>query len=186
MVGPEQGRKFVPIIADTALRSGDQLKFMLELHKTCFVYLICQGSDGDMSLLFPYQLNQSGSDYGLQKMYYIPRDDSWFELDDRKGTETFYLIASISRLIEIEELFQKTALGTDVNRSQAELIRTRIKDLKKKHRTLTASAERPVPIGGNVRGISKDEQTKTPDMGAVAIEVSAKDFYCRTFTIEHK
>jgi hypothetical protein len=139
-----------------------------------------------MSLLFPYQLNQSGSDYGLQKMYYIPRDDSWFELDDRKGTETFYLIASISRLIEIEELFQKTALGTDVNRSQAELIRTRIKDLKKKHRTLTASAERPVPIGGNVRGISKDEQTKTPDMGAVAIEVSAKDFYCRTFTIEHK
>jgi hypothetical protein len=186
MVGLEQGRKFLPITADTALKTGDQLKFMLELHKTCFVYLIYQSSQGDMSLLFPYQRNQSGSDYELQKMYYIPQDDNWFELDDRRGTETFYLIASISRLIELEELFQKSAPGAEVNRSQAELIRTRIEDLKKKHRTLTASAERPVPIGGNVRGISKDEQTKTPDMGAVAIEVSAKDFYCRTFTIEHK
>jgi hypothetical protein len=186
MVGPEQGRKFVPITGDTALRSGDQLKFMLELHKTCFVYLIYQSSQGDMSLLFPYQLNRFGSACELQTMYYIPRDDSWFELDDKSGTETIYLIASISRLIELEELFQKATSGTDVNRSQAELIRTRIIALKKQHRTLTASAERPVPIGGNVRGISKDTQTKAPAMGAGAIEVSAKDFYCRTFTIEHK
>jgi hypothetical protein len=186
MVGPEQGRKFVPIIADTALQTGDKLKFMLELHKTCFVYLIYQSSQGDMSLLFPYQLSQSGSDNELQKMYYIPRDDSWFELDDRSGTETLYLIASVSRLNDLEELFQKAATGAAVNRSQAELIRARIIALKKQHRTLTASAERPVPIGGNVRGISKDAQTKAPDMGAGAIEVSAKDFYCRTFTIEHK
>ncbi len=186
MVGPEQGRKFVPITGDTALRSGDQLKFMLELHKTCFVYLICQGSDGDMNMLFPYQISQAGNKYELMKMYYIPRDDNWFELDDKKGTETFYLIASVYRLNELEELFQKAAPGAEVNRSQAELMRARIMALKKQHRTLTASAERPVPIGGNVRGISKDTQTKALDMGAVAIEVSAKDFYCRTFTIEHK
>jgi hypothetical protein len=185
MVGPEQGRKFVPITGDTTLRSGDQLKFMLELHKTCFVYLIYQSSQGEMSLLFPYQLNRFGSDE-LLKMYYMPRDDSWFELDDRSGTETFYLIASIYRLNELEDLFQKGAPGAEVNRSQAELIHARIVALKKQHRTLTASAERPVPIGGNVRGISKDTQAKAPDMGAVAIEVSAKDFYCRTFTIEHK
>ena len=185
MVGPEQGRKFVPITGDKALRSGDQLKFMLELHKTCFVYLIYKSSQGDMSLLFPYQLNRFDSDE-LLKMYYMPRDDSWFELDDRSGTETLYLIASVSRLNDLEELFQKAATGAAVNRSQAELIRARIIALKKQHRTLTASAERPVPIGGNVRGISKDAQTKAPDMGAGAIEVSAKDFYCRTFTIEHK
>ena len=186
MVGPEQGRKFVPIVADTALKTGDQLKFMLELHKTCFVYLIYQSSQGDMNMLFPYQLDQFGSDYKLMKTYYVPRDDTWFELDDRSGTETFYLITSVSRLNDLEELFQKAASGAAVNRSKSELIRARIIALKKQHRTLTASAERPVPIGGNVRGISKDVQTKAPDMGAGAIEVSAKDFYCRTFTIEHK
>jgi len=185
MTGPEQGRKFTPIVADTALQTGDQLKFMLELHKTGFVYLIYQSSQGDMSLLFPYQLNQFGSECELQTMYYIPRDDSWFELDDRSGTETFYLIASVSRLNELEGLFPKAPSGADGSR-QSELIRARIIALKKQHRTLTASAERPVPIGGNVRGISKDAQTKAPDMGAGAIEVSAKDFYCRTFTIEHK
>ena len=186
LVGPEQGRKFVPIVADTALKTGDQLKFMLELHKTCFVYLIYQSSQGDMSLLFPYQINKAGNNYELMKMYYTPRDDSWFELDDKSGTETFYLIASVSRLNDLEELFQKAASGADIDRDQSELIHARITALKKRHRTLTASAERPVPIGGNVRGISKDAQTKAPDMGAGAIEVSAKDFYCRTFTIEHK
>ena len=186
MVGPEQGRKFVPIIADTALQTGDQLKFMLELHKTCFVYLIYQSSQGNMSLLFPSQINQFDSDYALQKTYYVPHHDSWFELDNQSGTETFYLIASVSRVPELEELFPKAAPGVDVNHSQSELIRARILALKKRHRTLTASAERPVPIGGSVRGISKDAPTKVPDMGAVAIEVSAKDFYCRTFTIEHK
>jgi hypothetical protein len=186
MAGPVQERKFVPITADTALKTGDQLKFMLELHKACFVYLIYQSSQGDMNMLFPYQLDPFGSDYKLTKTYYVPRDDTWFELDDKSGTETFHLIASLSRLNELEELFQKTAPGAGANRTQAELIRNRIIALKKQHRTLTASAERPVPIGGNVRSIGKDTQIKVPDMGAVAIEVTAKDFYCRTFTIEHK
>jgi hypothetical protein len=185
MVGPMQERKFVPITADIALKTGDQLKLMLELHKNCFVYLIYQSSQGDMNMLFPYQLDQFGRDYKLMKTYYVPRDDTWFELDDKSGTEIFYLIASASRLHELEELFQKASAGADGS-SRSELIRARIKDLKKQHRTLTAGAERPVPIGGNVRGISKDVQTKTPDMSAGATEVSAKDFYCRTFTIEHK
>jgi hypothetical protein len=185
MVGPMQERKFVPILADTALKTGDQLKCMLELHTSCFVYLIYQSSQGDMNMLFPYQLDQFSGDYQLMKTYYVPRDDTWFELDDKSGTETFYLIASASRLHELEALFQKAPSGADGG-SRSELIHAQIKALKKQHRTLTASAERPVPIGGNVRGISKDVQTKTPDMGAGAIEVSAKDFYCRTFAIEHK
>ena len=186
MVGPAQERKFTAITGDTALITGDQLKFMVELHKTCFVYLIYRSSQGDMNMLFPYELNQFGSDYELLKMYYIPRDDSWFELDEKSGVETFYLIASASRLNELEALFQKATPGAEDNLKRSELILSHMKALKKRHRTLTANAERPVPIGGNVRGISKDVQTKPPDMGAVAIEVSAKDFYCRTFTIEHK
>jgi hypothetical protein len=185
MVGPMQERKFVPIVADTALKTGDQLKCMLELHKPCFVYLIYQSSQGDMNMLFPYQLDEFGNDYTLMRTYYVPRNDTWFELDDKSGTETFYLIASASRLHELEGLFQKNPSGADGS-SRSGLIRAQIKALQKQHRTLTASAERPVPIGGNVRGLIKDEQTKAPDTGAGAIEVSAKDFYCRTFTIEHK
>lgn len=180
VVGPEQGRRFVPITGDTALNTGDRLKFMLELHKTCFVYLILESTQGEMNMLFPYQLSRPGSYNELKKIYYVPRDDSWFELDEKGGTETFYLIASASRLNTLEDLFQKT--GADGS-TQGELIRAEIKALKKGQRTLTASAERPVPIGGNVRAVGTDIST---DMGAAAIEISAKDFYCRTFAIEHK
>ena len=186
MVGPAQERRFTAITGDTALATGDQLKFLVELQQKCFVYLIYRSSQGDVNMLFPYDLNQYGRDFEFLKMYYIPRDDSWFQLDEKSGVETFYLIASASRLHELEALFRKATSGADGNLKRPELILSHIKGLKKRHRTLTASAERPVPIGGNVRGINPDVQTKPPDMGAVAIEVSAQDFYCRTFTIEHK
>ena len=34
----------------------------------------------------------------------------------------------------------------------------------------------PVPIAGNVRG---------PDIGDLAVEITAQNFYSKTFTIEH-
>jgi len=43
-----------------------------------------------------------------------------------------------------------------------------------------------VPIGGSVRGVTKDEMIHFPDIDPIAAEVSATNFYSRTFTIEHQ
>ena len=39
MAGPKNDRKLVSITRDTVLKSGDQLKMMVELKTACFLYL---------------------------------------------------------------------------------------------------------------------------------------------------
>ena len=61
-----------------------------------------------------------------------------------------------------------------------------IRKIKRKHRKLATPAERPIAIGGNIRGVVKDEQSAFPDIDPIASEVSASNFYSKTFTIDHK
>jgi hypothetical protein len=52
-----------------------------------------------------------------------------------------------------------------------------IREVKKRYRQFATLAERPVPIAGNLRG---------PDIGDLAVEITAQNFYSKTFTIEHR
>ena len=107
LVGPQQDRTVKTITGDTSLKSGDQLKFCVELQKRCFVYLIYHSGQGDLEMLFPYTLEQLTTNYEALRNYCIPRGDAWFELDEKGGFETFYLLASATRLNDLEQFFQK-------------------------------------------------------------------------------
>jgi len=74
-----------------------------------------------------------------------------------------------------------TSADTKEKPHAAEQIIAEIKRLKRKHKSLQAAAERPVPIGGTVRGAGP-----LHDVAAVAVEISAAEFFSRTFTIEHQ
>ena len=65
-------------------------------------------------------------------------------------------------------------------------ILSEIQKIKKKNLKLSSSAERPIQIGGSLRKIDKEKKFYLPDIDSIAEEVSAIDFYCRTFTIEHQ
>lgn len=186
IVRSEHGLEFVSITRDTTLKTGDQLKLFVELEKKCFVYLIYHSAQGELSLLFPYDLRQFTKDYTMGKKYYIPQGDRWFELDENVGSETFYLLASAQRLIELEALLGKYISADPVKKSKlVKQILTEIRKIKRQHRKFTTIAERPVPIGGSVRGISKDEKP-LPDIATIAVEISANNFFSRTFTIDHQ
>ena len=187
MVGPENDRRLVAITRDTTLKTGDQLKLLVELQKKCFVYLIYHSGQNEILMLFPYELKQFAKDYKTSKKYFIPQGSKWFELDENVGIETFYLLASATRLNELEALFKKNESGGGVNRQKrAKQILTQVRKIKRRYRKLTTDAERPVPIGGSVRGIKKDKGIAPLDFEAIAAEVSADNFYSRTFTIEHQ
>ncbi|MEE8382417.1 MAG: DUF4384 domain-containing protein [Thermodesulfobacteriota bacterium] len=187
MVGQENDRRLVAITRDTTLKTGDKLKLLVELQKECFVYVIYHSEQDGALMLFPYELEQFTTDYKTSKRYLIPQGDRWFELDEHVGLEKFYLMASATRLTELEALFKKQKSPSTVNKQErAEQILAQIRKIKRRHRTLTTNAERPVLIGGNVRGNSKDAKAGSPDFDAIAAEVSAHNFYSRTFTIEHQ
>ena len=187
IVGAEDNRKLVAITRDTILKTGDQFKILLELQEKCFVYVIYHSSQDDVYILFPYSLQQFTTDYTISKKYYIPQGDMWFELDVNVGRETFYLLASAKRLIEIEALFGQYISADPVKKhGLVKQILFEIRKIKRQHRKFTAFAERPVPIGGSLRGLTKGEKSPLPDIATIAVEISANNFFSRTFTIDHQ
>jgi hypothetical protein len=187
MVGQKGDRRLVAITRDTVLKTGDRLKLLLQLEKMCFVYLFYRTAEDDIYLLFPYTLHQFKTDYQTGKKYYIPTGTNWFELDENVGLERFYLLASTERLMELETLYRKY-LSVDGAKKQevAKNLITKIHKIRKQHHELATAAERPIVIGGNIRGTAKDDQAAFPDIDPIASEVSTSDFYYKTFTIEHK
>lgn len=187
MVGPTDDRRLVAITRDTVLKTGDRLKLLLQLKNRCFVYLFYRTAEDEISLLFPYKLKLFESDYKTGEKYYIPEGKTWFELDKDVGLETFYLLASAKRLHQLEALYRKyDSVAGEEKKKLAKQLLAEIRKIKRKHRKFATLAERPIAIGGNVRGVVKDEKSTFPDIDAIASEVSASNFYGKTFTIDHK
>ena len=187
VVGSTDDRRLVAITRDTLLKTGDRLKLLIQIKNRCFVYLFYRTAADEIYLLFPYKLKMFESDYKTGEKYYIPRGKRWFELDRNVGLETFYLLASAKRLRQLEAQYLKyDSVSGEEKKKLGKQLLTEIRRIKRKHRKLATSAERPIAIGGNVRGVGKDEQSAFPDIDPIASEVSTSNFYGKTFTIDHK
>jgi hypothetical protein len=183
----EGEQKLIPIARDTALKSGDQIKFFVKLEKGCFVYLIYHSSQGEVNVLFPYRFEQWSSAYPKRAQYYIPQGLEWFELDEHVGQETFYLLASAKRLHDLEALINKYETADPAKKP--ELAKKALKEIRmliRENRKFKSFAEKPVTIMGHLRGSEKVEAKGTPDVRSLAMEISGKNFYSRTFTIDHQ
>lgn len=187
VVGSTDDRRLVAITRDTVLKTGDRLKLLLQLKNRCFVYLFYRTAEDDIHLLFPYELQQFDTNYKTGEKYYIPKGETWFELDKNVGLETFYLLASAKRLHQLEALYTKyDSVAGEEKKKLAKQLLDEIRKIKRKHREFATPAERPIAIGGNVRGAYQDEKSPFPDIDPIASEVSASNFYSKTFTIDHK
>ena len=179
--------KLIPIARDTALKSGDQIKFFVKLEKKCFVYLIYHSSQGEVSVLFPYRFEQLSRGYPKEAEYYIPQGVEWFELDEHVGQETFYLLASAERLHDLEALINMHETADPAKKPEfAKKALKEIRMLIRENRKFKSFAEKPVTIMGHLRGSEKVELQGTPDVTTLAVEISGSKFYSRTFTIDHK
>lgn len=181
------GPQFEVISRDTMLRSGDQIKFFLKVEKNCFVYLIYKSSQGELSVLFPYRFKLLADNYQISGQHYIPEGDQWFELDNVTGTEKFYLLASADRLSDLEALVNAYK-GADTSKKAGlgEQILSEIHRLRKRHLKFKSYAEKPVTIIGNMRGSEKTKAVGLNDLADHAVEISANNFFSRTFTIDHQ
>jgi len=166
--------KQVPIKEDITLKTGDQLKMFVELRKPCFVYVIYHGAQGEVQMLFPYNTQQFSTDYQPAKLYEIPPADGRFRLNEHRGRETFYLLASAQRLTDLEKLLDTYATAQPAEQPQvATNVAADIRNMIRQHRA-SAKPGRPVPIAGNMR------------RGVEGVEITANNFYSKTFTIEHR
>ena len=177
----------VPIVHDTVLKSGDQIKLMVSLKKECFVYVIHEDPSGELHLRFPYDLKQFTTDYKVGKNYYIPKGRDWFKLDNKTGRETFYVLGSNQRLLDLEALLSKYADADAAKKpAVAKDVISEIRNVRRHYKSFTTLAERPISIGGNVRGLGKEAGSSVLDIARVASEISATNFFGKTLTIDHQ
>jgi len=185
-VGPEGDRKFVSVRHDTVMHSGDSLKMVVELTKPCYVYVIYQNPNGELKLLFPYSLTQFAKDYTVGKNYFIPQGQDWNTLDPTPGKEKFHILASAERLNDFEVAFTKyEAASSSRKNDMAKKVLAQIRTTKLQNKLYASAAERPINIGGNVRGLITPE-ARQPDVTDVEVSISSKGFYNKTFAIDHQ
>jgi len=185
--GSAKDPELVSVTRDTTLKSGDQVKMIVKLTKECFVYLIHEESDGEIALRFPYDLEQFSTDYKVGKNYYIPKGRPWFQLDDKVGKESFYLLASTTRLTDLENLLKKyRSSSASAKTALAKDIVSEIRNVRKRFKTFATTAERPISIGGNVRGTQSPAAGRRPDVATITTEILANNFYGKTITVDHK
>jgi len=178
----------VPITRDTVLHSGDDIKMLVNLERDCFVYVIHAGPTDDVTLLFPYSLDQFDKDYSVKKNYYIPIGRRWITFDKTPGKERFYLLAANERLTDLERLLSSYATSdAEKKTTVSKQILSEIRNVKRRFRNFATLAEKPVTIGGNIRGIGEEEvSARRPDVANIATLISASNFYGKTFTIDHR
>jgi len=180
------GQRIIPVSQSTILHNGDQIKFYLETQADCYIYIFYYSAQGELVRLLPAENASAKLAAGTKR--YLPTETDWFVLDETSGIEKFYLLASKHKLEKIESLYSHHVLLTEPAAlgASAEAIFAEIKKLKRTHRNLTASPERPVHIGGAFRQPAKTTDAHHSDIEKLAAQISFDQFYTRTLTVDHQ
>jgi hypothetical protein len=182
-----QEHDFAPLKRDMKMKSGVRLGMFVELKKKCFVYVIHRSTEGKIKMLFAYDLKEFDAEVQTSKPHFIPRDDNLFELDEKVGLETFFLLASAQRLRSLETLIKDYHLAEGTKKTEfAEKLLSEIRKLRWEYRTFRTFAERPPEAVGGVRLPHDTQKSTQTDLTSIAIEISAKTFYSKSFTINHQ
>lgn len=170
LTGPADARTLVRVTDDITLKTGDEIKMLVAPVTSCFVYVVHEDPRGVMTPLFPETPAAFPAGYKAGATFTIPGDDGWLTLDDVTGIERIYVAAAPARLPRLEAALTRGARTEFV----AELAA-----LRKQH-AKADWVERPVQIGGQVRG------RRRPDVRSLATEIAARAFYSRVFVIDHR
>lgn len=182
-VGPPEQPRIVPITGDTALRTGDRIKFFWQPVTACHLYLLHLSSQGKLCLLYP--ADPAAEPPPPERELFIPEGPAWFQLDAHTGREVFYLLASRERLADLEDLIARHLQASrDGAGATVAPVLAEVQRLRREHLPRAAPAERPVRLGGNLRG--DGEPTGARDIRIFATDIAAPGFFGRTFTLDHQ
>ena len=181
-VAKEGDTKYTPIHGDTTLAAGHHVKMWVALQqgRQVFVYVVYQRASGEMYLLFPY--SAESREALPAATYSIPQGPQWFSIEPTAGSDTIYLLASTARLAHLEALFSRyNAASAEKQTALAQQIRTDIRTTIKSSLTLPKPAERPISMAG-----SAFRQGEPDLLEKFGLDITATDFYWKTFTIDYR
>ncbi|MBW1811365.1 MAG: DUF4384 domain-containing protein [Deltaproteobacteria bacterium] len=144
------------------LRSGEMLKLSFEVNIEAYVYALMIDSQGKTSVIFPHSEIATSNHVAAGRWVDTPQADVWFELDEKTGTETIYVLATVSPMKNIKQLVDiLDAMGPERDSAEADkevaaftrrAAFIRKKSQKKKKKKKLRKPLKPMVIAGVVRG----------------------------------
>lgn len=86
------------------LTPKDNYKIIFTVSRPCYVYIFQIDSTTKIDIIVPEEGERQSFRPG--ETLYAPAGDDWFYLDENKGVEHVYLIASVNPILELEELLK--------------------------------------------------------------------------------
>ncbi len=85
-------------------RRGDQFKITFRANTNCYVYVVAADATGYVEPVFPHSDDYYRNPVVAGVQYEIPRSatSSWFGLDDYRGIETLFFVASRERRSDLD------------------------------------------------------------------------------------
>jgi hypothetical protein len=139
----------VAVQEGSALKSNDNLQIHVKPSRDCYVYGIIYDSQGIVDLLFPSQMAGVNNHAKGGTTYTIPKNNQWFFLDENTGTETIYIVASVTPMDDISNLLDSMRAK---NKKQQQEVSTQV-----------IAQVRTRGIGGVTQGPVRHYRTKDGD-----------------------
>lgn len=90
----------------TVLSSGDGIKIVFETSRRAYVYVLLLDSRGQASVVFPNTDIAVAHRVPGGTSVEVPPGKQWFFLDDKRGQETLYVVASLRPLTKVKRLLK--------------------------------------------------------------------------------
>ena len=89
--------------------AGDRLKVHFAANCDCYVYVIGIDATGYVAQIFPDPEASLENPVVADKEYLLPEGNQWWGLDDYRGIEQIYFLASHDRRAEVEDILTSLA-----------------------------------------------------------------------------
>jgi hypothetical protein len=153
----------VPVNRIIRMETGEEFLISITTASDCYCYIVCYDTMKEISVLYDNPI-KSGNEIFIGP----------YEVDNPPGTENFYVIMSLERLTNLENLIR--AFNDNPNSQQhSNNLYREVVSLQNKAQTLGEPPSVFIPGGGTSRGGTGEYITRFTD----------KNFYVRTITIRH-
>lgn len=165
-----EGDRFfsLPTKRPAKMDDGDSFQLYFKSLSSTYVYIIYESAGEDV-----YVLNSSFMN--AEETLFLPSEDELYTLEPPKGIEKIHIVLSLDKEEKLEELISlyetDSTLKTD--------ILTEIVRLRKSESKIALNPEKPAPMGGVYRSVTKGDQELD------TTTINAGRLYVKTIRIKH-
>ena len=163
-----RARESMPIDEIIPMKTGDTFSLAVKADSDCYIYMLLYDSGRRIHLLENQVLTR-----GKEENF---PDTSQFQLSEPSGTETIYVIVSLSRLENLERMIENNERNPNSRQHENNLFRE-VTGLQSSVSRLGEPATEIIPSGGTSRSVVDEKNFATKFTG--------KETYVRTITINH-